>query len=388
MNPQPPNPLRPRIDWIDQVKGGAILGIVLFHFFQNYPQQLGWVAVLNRNGARLGYAAVDIFFVMAGFNIALVFGGQLLAGQALPQQGSEWAAWLKKRLLRLYPTYGLAVIACLLLYWGLHYRTVPLDLKLGLTVLGWAGYNFQALNPGFWFFTVILQAYLVMPLLVRLGGHQPRRWLVLGLSLGLLTKAAALLSRSSPLYLYFLQTNFIGSYIFQVCLGVAWGLGYAQRGQFRRRDWQAAGLVFGLGLLLYGAMTWRRIEIVYMLGFDMAFSGLMFLGLYQLCQVLVRSPIGRRVLAPISVLGRFSYQIYLVHQPLYFVLFPWLNKAIGLGFGLGFNLQVMVIFMVMGLALSVYVTGFSAIDRWVNRWIQDYLGSRAARSALASPVQD
>ncbi|HAG80759.1 MAG TPA: hypothetical protein DCL61_06215, partial [Cyanobacteria bacterium UBA12227] len=57
-----------RLHWVDQTKGLAILGIVLFHFFQNYPDRLGLVQILDRNGARLGYAAVDIFFVIAGFN--------------------------------------------------------------------------------------------------------------------------------------------------------------------------------------------------------------------------------------------------------------------------------------------------------------------------------
>jgi peptidoglycan/LPS O-acetylase OafA/YrhL len=348
---------RPRIEWIDQVKGLAIVSIVLFHFFQNYPQQVSWVAVLNRNGARLGYAAVDIFFVMAGFNIAL-----MLAGKDLP----NWTKWLKKRLVRLYPTYWLAVVACIVLFVGMQYRVIPIDLSLVLTILGGAGYTFQALNPGFWFFTVILQAYLVMPLLFPFGATRPERWLWLGLGLGLITKiVAGVLGRSSPFYLYFLQTNFIGSYIFPVCLGLYWGMGYADRGRFTLRDWQVAGGVFGAGLLLYGGLAVKGVDIVYMLGFDMAFSGLMFLGLYQFCQWLGGSPIGRQPLAMLSILGLYSYQIYLVHQPLFFVMFPVFNKAIGLGF----NPKVILSFGLMGLLLGGYVYGFSLVDKIINRWV-------------------
>ena len=49
-----------RLDWIDQTKGLAILGIIFFHFFQNYPDKLPLVSILGRNGAKIGYAAVDL----------------------------------------------------------------------------------------------------------------------------------------------------------------------------------------------------------------------------------------------------------------------------------------------------------------------------------------
>lgn len=355
----PPRP--DRIEWIDRVKGIAILSIVLFHFFQNYPQQLSWVSILNRNGARLGYAAVDIFFVMAGFNIAL-----MLAGKPLP----NWSQWLKKRLIRLYPTYFLAVITCAILFIGFHYRTVPIDFQLLLTGLGLAGYRFQVLNPGFWFFTVILQVYLVMPWLYPVGAAEtnarPDRWLWLGLALGIVTKVIAiLLGSQSALYGYFLQTNFIGSYIFPVCLGLYWGNLYKKRGHFSRSDWQGAAAIFGIGLVIYVGMMLKDIDIVYMLGFDMAFSGLMFLGLYQLCQVLEKSSITRKIASCLSVLGKYSYQIYLIHQPLFFVAFPIFSKAIGLEF----NLKVGVIFGLMSLLLSLYVYLFTTIDKFLNQWI-------------------
>ncbi|MFM2063396.1 MAG: hypothetical protein RLZZ507_3066 [Cyanobacteriota bacterium] len=61
-------PQKTRFHWIDRTKGLAILGIVLFHFFQNYPERTSIISILDRNSARVGYAAVDIFFLLAGFN--------------------------------------------------------------------------------------------------------------------------------------------------------------------------------------------------------------------------------------------------------------------------------------------------------------------------------
>lgn len=61
-----------RLDWIDQAKGLAILGIVFFHFFQNYPHKNHWTSLLAQVGAKIGFASVDIFFVIAGFNTSIL----------------------------------------------------------------------------------------------------------------------------------------------------------------------------------------------------------------------------------------------------------------------------------------------------------------------------
>jgi peptidoglycan/LPS O-acetylase OafA/YrhL len=62
-------PAKKHLTWIDQSKGIAILGVVIFHFFQNFPNRINLVNILDRNGAKIGFAAVDIFFMISGFNI-------------------------------------------------------------------------------------------------------------------------------------------------------------------------------------------------------------------------------------------------------------------------------------------------------------------------------
>ncbi|WP_234301091.1 hypothetical protein, partial [Sphaerospermopsis aphanizomenoides] len=73
-------------------------------------------------------------------------------------------------------------------------------------------------------------------------------------------------------YLFFLQNNFIGSYISQFCLGLYWGFIYAEHQEFRKNDFILSTVIFSLGLMLYGFFIIQRINIIYMLGFDILFT--------------------------------------------------------------------------------------------------------------------
>jgi peptidoglycan/LPS O-acetylase OafA/YrhL len=354
-----------RLQWIDQIKGVAIIAIVLFHFFQNYPDQFAVVAALNHNGAKLGYAAVDIFFVMAGFNISFVMASRL--------DRTRWTAWLKKRLSRLYPTYFLAIICSLLLYISLRGYKLQFDLKMILSCLGIAGYNFQSINPGFWFFTVILEAYLLTPLIFIMCGKKTEKYLLFGMVFGILTKLICAAIPNSPLHLFFLQTNFIGSYIFQFCLGLYWGLSYSETKRFSKKDWLITSALFGTGLAVYTAMSLQGIDIVYMLGFDLVFTPFMFMGLYQILSYSARIKILKSALAFAALAGVYSYQIYLIHQPLLFSIFPYLAKYIQLSQ----FIQVIVSFVAILGLLTVYVYAFTALETFLRKRFEMLMSRRA-----------
>ncbi|MHC5675696.1 hypothetical protein [Nostoc sp.] len=90
-----------RFNWIAQTK---VLAIVIFHFFQNSPARSQLISILDSNGAKLGYATVDIFFLMAGLNTSYALISKLQKNQ-IEEIKINWKSWLIKRLYRIYPAY-------------------------------------------------------------------------------------------------------------------------------------------------------------------------------------------------------------------------------------------------------------------------------------------
>jgi peptidoglycan/LPS O-acetylase OafA/YrhL len=352
---------RTRLDWIDRTKGLAILGIVLFHFFQNYPDRTFLVSLFDRSGAKLGLAAVDLFFVVAGFNIS--YG--IAKNDRFYRKLKDWKSWLIKRLDRLYPTYLLAVFCSILLYEIAGRSVRYFSFEFIMSVLGFGGYLLQAINPGFWFFTVILQAYLLSPFIYILLKCDRRGFLIFGIIAGVLTKILCLnLEPSSSAYLYFLNNNFLGSYIFQFCLGLYWGEIYLFRGALRKVDFIASIILFILGAIVYAGLTIAKIDIVYMQGFDMIFTPILFIlclwGFDNLAKHV--KPIAP-FLKSLSILGTYSYPIYLIHQPMLFVTLPNLVKF----FHTNSELKVMISLFVAALLLIGYTLGFIELEKLLRK---------------------
>ncbi|MHC5935603.1 acyltransferase family protein [Nostoc sp.] len=355
-----------RFNWIDQTKGLAILAIVIFHFFQNYPERSQLISILDSNGAKLGYAAVDIFFLMAGLNTSYALISKLQKNQIEPSK-NNWKSWLIKRLYRIYPAYILAFILSCLLYFFANSK-INLNLNFFLSFIGIAGIRFQSINPGFWFFTVILEAYLLTPLIFLFCKNKPNKILFLGIIGAIITKLLAfyfLIADDQNNYLFFLQNNFIGSYLFQFCLGLYWGFIYAKHQSFRKIDFIVASILFSVGILIYAILTIFKIKYIYMLGIDMLFTPLFFLGIQALLSRLDKIAQIGRILSFLSILGIYSYQIYLIHQPLYFVLLPKLNHVIQINN----YLKIGVSLMIVSILLAIYVFSFIKIERFVMKML-------------------
>lgn len=353
-------------NWVNQTKGLAILAIVIFHFFQNYPERIQLILSLDRNMARLGYAAVDIFFVMAGFNTSYSISYKSIKVQ--------WNSWLIKRLIRLYPGYLLAVVCtCFLYYFGGLFK-IKLTLKFLLSILGLAGIQLQVINPGFWFFTVILEIYIFTGFIFWLCQNKPSRILLLGIIGGVLTKILSLfflIQNDTSNYLFFLQNNFLGSYLFQFCLGLYWGFIYAKYQGFRKIDFVLAINLFSLGFIAYTVLAISHVNIIYMLGFDMLFTPFFFLGIQTLLVRLDNNLKIKPFLNIIGILGIYSYQIYLIHQPLYFVTFHRLNQYIQCNS----YLKIIFFLLVLSISLSMYVILFIKLEQLIIKKLTSVLTS-------------
>lgn len=278
--------------WIDYSKGILILIIVFYHFFQNYRDGSGLVNFLYQIGNSLAFTAVNIFFVIAGFNTTL----SLLKQVNQNSQGFNqinWFNWLKKRLVRLYPTYWLVILVTMILYLATGHQ-IKIN-SLGdfiLIAIGWPGYaRYKTLNPGFWFFSAILQGYLITPLIFFICNNRPIRILNLGLGLGILTKIICLISLSNNFIdtASLIQNNWILSYIFPFCLGFYWGFIYYKNDQLRRKDWLISLVAFAIGLVIYAILLISKIDVRYMLGFDLLFTPLIMLLCYWVSQKLLKN---------------------------------------------------------------------------------------------------
>ncbi|AFZ37146.1 acyltransferase 3 [Stanieria cyanosphaera PCC 7437] len=341
-----------RLIWLDQIKGLAILGIVFFHFFQNYPKSIPLIEFLAVHGAKVGFAAVDIFFLLSGFHIGT---------KLINFNNYSWLTWLNQRVIRIYPTYWLAIIFSIFIYLIASYPLKSINFSDWILILsGFPGYErFKLINPGFWFVSVIIQAYLVMPLLLYITQNKPKKILLLGISLGILNKIVcwwAGATDNQELYWFFLQNNFLSSYIFPLCLGIYWGFIYSNYHSFRNLDWQVAIIACLLGLIIQINAALIDFDFLYKLGLDLFYTPLIFLLLFYFCEQLTSKLF--LVEKKLQLIGLYSYQIYLIHQPLFFVLLNFVANRFDLN---SYQSLVITISIVM-IILSLYVYLFTQTD--------------------------
>lgn len=326
----PPAP-HARLDWIDATRGFSILWVAWFHFFITWAHDtLPWpfnpayfslytdecvpASLAGRLGcdaqavfvafSQLGSQAVAVFLLLSGFGLTYALGesGRPAAG---------WSSWYRHRLLRLFPMYWVAHLVWLVSPFIV--RTDPVDWRFLASFLGdriWPDSLFYYANPAWWFFGLILQLYLVFPLLMptlrRLG---PALFLLACVAFTIASRALLLfvLHASGN----FVQGAFFGSRLWEFGAGMA--LGFALRHDRERTlGWLlgSPGLLGGAALYALGFWSYRP-------GFSYTCTdGLIGMGLFALVahanRGLLHVP-GLRT--PLLFLGTYSYGFYLLHQP-------------------------------------------------------------------------
>lgn len=159
-----------RIDFLDYVRGIAILSVFLYHalitayghnalpwerLFRGFSVLPSFIALLPLH---LGWMGVPVFFVVSGFCIHVSF----------QQQGREWDSFYIRRFFRLYPAY----LAALVLFLWLNVDKVH-DLGAQFVWHALLIHNFNpqmyyGLNASFWTIAIEVQLYLLYPLLLAL----------------------------------------------------------------------------------------------------------------------------------------------------------------------------------------------------------------------------
>ena len=320
-----------RFQWIDAVKGISILWIAFFHLFKEYSagrfpipwRPLYFATFLHQCApssaiaafacigraifvaiAMVGFHAVGVFVVMSGFGLTYS-----IAKTGNPEHG--WRGWYRSRVVRLFPVYWAAHLIYLISPFEARYD--PIDYRFILSFLGDRVYPFdiiEYLNPAWWYFGLILELYLIFPLLFRLLQKVGARWFLL------ICAAETIAIRSILLFNVIrlsgmVITAFCGCRLWEFGFGMVIGLWYRQNQAWMDKR-LFSGSAFTGGVALYGAAFYGYHSTFTYIFVDALVGTGLFVILAQIAQQSRRIP---RVGTAAAYLGAYSYGLYLLHQP-------------------------------------------------------------------------
>src|SRR5438477_9030884 len=165
-----------RLVWIDISKALAICFVVYFHFFRTVFEHYqlppndwsgglaGAVSILRSAWwqiSGLGFHAVGAFIILSGWTLVQSTMARAESGNV------PWGKWYFARFTRLYPMYWVAHLVYLIS--PFIARLEPVDERIVLSLLGLRfidiSMNFMYLNAAWWYFAMLIQFYLIFPLL-------------------------------------------------------------------------------------------------------------------------------------------------------------------------------------------------------------------------------
>src|SRR5256886_659582 len=310
-----------RLVWLDIAKALAISWVVYFHLFNtvfehaHFPQD-DWtslaasaVTILRMVWLKIsgiGFHAVGVFIILSGW-------AQMEPTARRAESASlKWGSWSRALFLRLYPMYWVAHLVYLVS--PFFARLEPVDSRIILSLLGLRfidiTMNFMYLNAAWWYFSMLIQFYLIFPLLFLMARRVGPLWFVF------IACAAGFFARYMLLVVW--QQN--GLWVlggFAICRLPEFALGMSLAMWHTRSparvDWfflRGAGLV--LGLILYPAALQLYDGLYEYIFVDFATGACCMLEIVGIAGIisLFKGPANL-----FGLVGLYSYGLYLIHQP-------------------------------------------------------------------------
>jgi peptidoglycan/LPS O-acetylase OafA/YrhL len=293
-----PPPARGRLEAVDELKGIAIILVVLYH--------AGGVLVwANDFHFDLG---VDLFIILSG--IGLGFGAHYAGA----------GAFLARRLVRILPAYWLVLTAC---WFGgvtfLNGRYSAANLWIHyLGLQGWLGDDYAfALNDSFWYVTLILTLY-VLYCACRTLLDSPEQLLLAG---------AAISAFIAFIFTYSAGYTALMGHLALRVPGFFAGLLLGRLLKVGRIEFKLGPpLAFALLLLCYVPYTQGVLAYTPVVGLSLI--GIYLFAAKRLALLSPGTPLARAL----RFLGDHSLEIFLIHQPLireynYYAYRRWFNNG-------------------------------------------------------------
>lgn len=332
----PSSQLRLDFDWVDALKAFAILGIFWNHWVEEFspgpwftnpsddwpllsirlqnilPPVENWGLKMLYFLGWLGDSGPGVFILLSGFGLTI---SQLQK----TDQPLRVERFYKKRLLRILPLY---LVIHLLIVSGAFFiygqEAIPIDINLLLSLLGlrFTDALFFYINPSWWFIWLILQLYLVFPLLWLLVRRWGVSWLLaFAMAITLLSRGAGLLGFRYSDSLYNWMTGvFFGTRLAEFALGMAlaWVMVH---GRERVEGYLRVSRVLPISIGVYlaglcASFLWAGTLVSNIL-VTAGLSGLF----YALWEGIVKRFLPG-LQKPLLWIGVSSFGLYLLHQPL------------------------------------------------------------------------
>ena len=310
-----------RLVWLDVTKGLAILAVVYFHFFRTYFEHgvlpaADWSSLVSSAAtilkrawlevSGLGFHAVGAFIILSGWALMQSTAHRAASGPV------AWGQWYRARLFRLYPMYWVAHLVYLVSPFVARFEQI--DSRIVLSLLGLRfvniGMNFFYLNAAWWYFSMLIQFYLIFPLLFgaarKLG---PTTYLLLACAIGFLSRYLMLIVY--PQDGLWILGGFAINRLPEFALGMALAMWHARNpARAERLLLNGAGLL--IGLLLYPLALQLYSNGYTYIFVDFATGACCFFVLTGAAGLIARFSAPAKVFA---LVGAFSYGIFLLHHP-------------------------------------------------------------------------
>ena len=182
-------PAASRMDYIDALRGGACLWVMLNHTSEIYHIAAGWqhtpLRILS-NIAYFGWLGVSLFLVLSGFCLYFPLARRV---ESLSEIRLDVKTFFGRRARRILPTYYVALVIYIVasvvqshhagLPWNAAFsgaKDIPLHILMLHNLMS---STLGSINPAFWSLALESQLYLIFPFLVILAGRRGLRAILL-----------------------------------------------------------------------------------------------------------------------------------------------------------------------------------------------------------------